>query len=256
MVGIAAGVPNPEVPSKHVRLGDVVVATWGVVDYDHVDERVGGRDLRGGFPRLSSWLSAAAKRLEAGELQDERPWERWLDISQHPELKSYLRPPADTDVLRAGDESGRVLEHPDPATSGHRPGLPKVHYGRIGTANRSLRNATVRDDVAAKYDLRAFEMEASGIGTGTYLAGLDCFVVRGISDYGDSRTEPTWRAYAALAAAAYVRALLAESPARTPRGGHPSSGPVVDDRKADDEVAPVAPNRSGRAGGSRSQSSS
>ncbi|MFC7761191.1 hypothetical protein ACFQY4_26510 [Catellatospora bangladeshensis] len=50
MVGIAAGVPAPARPSHHVRLGDIVVAEWGVVDYDHVDVRPDGVRLRGGFP--------------------------------------------------------------------------------------------------------------------------------------------------------------------------------------------------------------
>src|SRR5262249_18016056 len=50
MVGIAAGVPDLRVPERHVRLGDIVVATWGIVDYTHVvvrDDRVG---LRQPFP--------------------------------------------------------------------------------------------------------------------------------------------------------------------------------------------------------------
>src|SRR5437016_5160603 len=34
MVGIAAGVPSPDRPDQHVRLGDVVVASWGIIDYD------------------------------------------------------------------------------------------------------------------------------------------------------------------------------------------------------------------------------
>jgi nucleoside phosphorylase len=36
MCGIAGGVPAPGDYRRHVRLGDVVVATEGIVDYDHM----------------------------------------------------------------------------------------------------------------------------------------------------------------------------------------------------------------------------
>src|SRR2546421_386761 len=36
MVGVAGGVPSPKQPDRHVRLGDVVVAVDGIVDYGHV----------------------------------------------------------------------------------------------------------------------------------------------------------------------------------------------------------------------------
>jgi len=38
MCGIACGVPDPRQPERHVRLGDILVATWGIADYDHVVE--------------------------------------------------------------------------------------------------------------------------------------------------------------------------------------------------------------------------
>ena len=41
MVGIAGGVPNPENPDTHVRLGDIVVSDRkGVVQYDFDKEDV------------------------------------------------------------------------------------------------------------------------------------------------------------------------------------------------------------------------
>jgi nucleoside phosphorylase len=223
VTGTAAGVPRPDQPDKHVRLGDVVVGTWGVVDYDHVDQTPDGPRPRGGFPRLSRWLTRAAHDLEAAEQRGQRPWEQWLDTSVTSSLDRHERPSADTDVLYASDESGRTLLHPDPARSGHRPGWPKVHYGAVASANRSLRDARIRDEVASRHDVRAIEMEASGIGTAAHEAGVDWFVVRGISDYADSRTTRTWRPYAALAAAAYVRALLAAARAIEQRQSRPDA---------------------------------
>jgi nucleoside phosphorylase len=219
MSGIAAGVPRPGVPDKHVRLGDVVVATWGIVDFDHVDQRPEGVWLRNGMPQPSTLLGGTAKLLEAEERLGRRPWEAELKRIVDA-LPSYGRPDDTTDTLLARGEPPTVIPHPGRERSGHRAGQPKVHYGLIGSSDRSLRDAHVRDILADLYGLRALEMEGKGIGTASALAGVEWFVVRGISDYGDEFTTSTWRCYAAAAAAAYVRALLAETPSLDPRGGH------------------------------------
>ncbi|MEO3859629.1 CATRA conflict system CASPASE/TPR repeat-associated protein [Acrocarpospora sp. B8E8] len=220
MVGIAAGVPDPEHPDRHVRLGDIVVSTWGIVDYDHVIDRPGGAVLRQPFPRPSRLLAHRANWLTAEELQGRRPWEELLARAAETDLPEFARPDAATDQLFLADESADIVPHPDMGLSGHRPGWPKVHYGHIGSADRSLRNARVRADVAARYNLRALEMEGKGIGNSGFANGLEWLVIRGISDYGDNHTGGLWRKYASLAAASYTRALLAVCPPIAPRGGH------------------------------------
>ena len=41
MVGIAGGIPYPEKPSEHVRLGDIVVSDQrGVIQYDFDKETI------------------------------------------------------------------------------------------------------------------------------------------------------------------------------------------------------------------------
>jgi nucleoside phosphorylase len=87
-----------------------------------------------------------------------------------------------------------------------------VHYGRIGSADRSLRSGHVRDALADRYLLRAIEMEGRGVGNAAFASGRDWFVVRGASDHGDRHTTGLWRRYAAAVAAAYAAALLAECP--------------------------------------------
>lgn len=220
MVGTAAGIPNPHRPDQHVRLGDIVVASYGLVDYDHVQAIDGNMEQRRPFPLPSARLVHCADLLKADELRGHRCWEQWLDQSQHPDLVGYGRPPDTTDVLY--DSSGYRLRHPPRNVSGHRRGFPKVHYGLIGSADRSLRDAVMRDELAGKHRVLALEMEGSGIGNATFLNGREWFVVRGISDYGDRyRTEP-WRKYASLSAAAYTRALLSKylppqpTPGRSP----------------------------------------
>jgi nucleoside phosphorylase len=175
--------------------------------------------LRQPFPRPSRLLAQHAQWLAAQELSGTRPWEQWIVRGQSG-LPAFARPPDDTDVLYLTDDAEHPVPHPDPAESGHRPGWPKVHHGFIGSADRSLRNARIRDTLAAKYDLRAFEMEGKGVGDAAFANGLEWLVVRGVSDYGDSHTNTRWRKYASLVAAAYTRALLAECPPVGPRGGH------------------------------------
>src|SRR5262249_58621452 len=50
MVGIAAGVPDLRVPQRHVRRGDTVVATLGIVDYAHLGVRDGREEPRPTLP--------------------------------------------------------------------------------------------------------------------------------------------------------------------------------------------------------------
>ena len=211
MSGIAAGIPDPGRPERHVRLGDIVVAR-GIAEYDSILEHDDGPVSRRTFPPPSALLQRRARLLQAGEMTGERPWEDLL-AAQLRLFPAFGRPPECADALYSSDESGRRLPHPDSALSGHRPGQPKVHNGLIASGDRSLRSARKRDEIAARYDALALEMEGKGIGNTGSDQGVEWFTVRGISDYGDRHVTPAWRGYASMAAAAYVRALLAVTPA-------------------------------------------
>lgn len=219
MVGIAAGVPRPGTPDRHVRLGDVVVATWGVVDFDHVDQRPEGVYLRAGMPQPSTLLKGSAQILRAEEESGARPWETEIARIVHA-LPQYARPAENSDVLHGTGSPVEVITHPNRTLSGRRDGQPQIHHGLIGSSDRSLRDGRVRDSLAQLYQLSALEMEGKGIANASALNGVEWFVVRGISDYGDVFTDETWRRYAAAAAAAYTRALLGCTPSLDPRGGH------------------------------------
>ncbi|MDR7277783.1 5'-methylthioadenosine/S-adenosylhomocysteine nucleosidase family protein [Catenuloplanes atrovinosus] len=221
MVGVAAGVPAPTKPDRHVRLGDIVAATWGIEDYDHVVQTDDGARPRQPFPRPSPLLVSAAQYLAAMEIRGERPWLDLIDRALTA-LPAHARPDGTTDRIYAAD-SDRVIPHPPMSRSGHLPGRPKVHRGLIGSADRALRSAAFRDAVAAKTGMIAFEMEGKGLGSAGFANGLQWFVVRGISDYGDARTTLRWRGYASTAAAAYTRALLGHCAPLLPRGGRPQA---------------------------------
>lgn len=213
MVGIAAGIPDPARPERHVRAGDIVIAR-GIAEYDSVREHDGRPTPRRVFPPPSPLLARRARLLQAGEITGHRPWEDLL-ATQTRLLPAFARPPESADVLHSSHH-GRHLQHPDMTLSGHRPGQPKIHTGLIASGDRSLRCAAKRDQIAAAHHVLAIEMEGKGIGNAAYYEGAEWFTVRGISDYGDRHATRTWRSYASMAAAAYLHALLATTPPQTP----------------------------------------
>jgi nucleoside phosphorylase len=221
MVGIAAGVPNPGRPERHVRLGDIVVAK-GIAEYDSVRENHDGPASRRAFPPPSPLLRRRVRLLQAGELTGDRPWEDLL-AAQLRFFPRFRRPPESTDVLYSSGRADRQVPHPGMTLSGHRPGQPKVHSGLIASGDRSLRSARKRDQIAARHDVLAIEMEGKGIGNTGFYEGVEWLAVRGISDYGDRHVTPSWRNYASMAAAAYVRALLAVTPDAAGSRRHPAA---------------------------------
>ncbi|GAD99711.1 conserved hypothetical protein [Paecilomyces variotii No. 5] len=82
--------------------------------------------------------------------------------------------------------------------------LVQMHKGNIGTANIVMKNAEVRDKLAAQERLICFEMEATGV-----MQNVPCLPIRGISDYADGHKNDSWQPYAALTAAVCAKELLA-----------------------------------------------
>jgi nucleoside phosphorylase len=80
---------------------------------------------------------------------------------------------------------------------------PQVFYGTIGSGDLVMKNSGERDSRAAEDKIICFEMEAAGL-----MNAFPCLVIRGISDYADSRKNDQWQPYAAATAAAYAKELL------------------------------------------------
>lgn len=225
MARTAAGVPDPAQPERHVRLGDIVVAR-GIAQYDNVRENDDGRLPRQTLPPPSPLLQRRARLLQAGEMTGERPWEDLL-AAQMQRFPRFSRPPQSADVIYSSDGSDRQVQHPDMALSGHRPGQPKIHIDLIASGDRSLRSARKRDELAILYDVLAVEMEGKGLGNTGFYEGAEWFTVRGISDYGDRHVTRIWRSYASMAAAAYLRTLLAVTPpSAADQRGLPETGHI------------------------------
>ena len=222
MVGIGGGVPSA---NNDIRLGDVVVSKptgvlSGVVQYDH------GKTLASGvFQQIGTMnqppqvLLNAIARLHADEMLDSNRGivEVISDVlDMNVDMKALLSRPADEqdrlfnpaydhppceDTCINCDE--RQLIHRDPRTSDD----PQIHYGLIASGNQVMKHGKTRDRLAKEHGMLCFEMEAAGL-----MNQLPCLVIRGICDYSDSHKNKQWQGYAALAAAAYAKALLSVVP--------------------------------------------
>ena len=192
--GIAGGVPDagdPDAqdPGGDVRLGDILVATDGIVDYDHTWTVDGEELVRRHLQGLSADMLRAVQELRAAHPDPGAPLKQELDRVTDPR---FARPVA---------------------------GEPSVHFGAIGSAERLLRDAARRDQLARRYGIKGVEMEASGLAVGANLRGVPWFVVRGVADYCDNLKDDIWDDYASLTSAAFVAVLLRHC--RPLGAGHP-----------------------------------
>lgn len=186
MVGIAGGIPQ-----KGLRLGDVAISNEkGVIQYDNVKRSEGHIEIRDTSGKPSARMIGKTKALEAKRIRGERPWEKFIAHGEN--IENGIRPPHDTDA-----QADQSVERK----------FPKIHYGLIGSANTLLKDADFRDSLAAQ-GVIAVEMEGSGIADGTWDFGKGYLLIRGICDYADKNKNDVWQEYAAVAAAAYMRALI------------------------------------------------
>ena len=209
LVGVGSGVPDPGNPVEHVRLGDVVVSDrYGIVRYDPIDDR--GQVSPRYVPRPpSAWLLEAVRLFLADEVRRGRTWIRWISQGASV-LPRYVRPAEHTDQLYDSCNAIQLISHPPDRE--RVPGQPRVFLGTIASADRELRDPILRDQLRDQFHVKAIEQDGTGLADVTWVREAGYLVVRGVCDYGDSHKTDMWRSYAALAAAAYTRGLLASLP--------------------------------------------
>ncbi|OPB37505.1 hypothetical protein A0O28_0044170 [Trichoderma guizhouense] len=125
--------------------------------------------------------------------------------------KEYGRPDPGSDKLYSSDPVGadenlasKLIDRPERS---EKEDNPAIHYGLIASADGFMEDAQIRDILAEELDVLCFEMEAAGL-----MNSFPCLVIRGICDYSDRHWFKEWRGYAAMAAAAYAKALLEMMP--------------------------------------------
>ena len=228
MVGIGGGAPS----QKHdIRLGDIVVSAprdgkGGVFQYDF-GKTIQDQSFQttGFLNQPPAILRTAMNGLKAQyEIEGHQLLEAAIDniLEKKPRLlKKYKRPDPSNDRLYqseithpvndttscatvCGSDPSKLVLRPERSEDGD---SPEIHYGLIASANQLMKDATVRDRLAAKMDVLCFEMEAAGL-----MNHFPCLVIRGICDYSDSHKNKEWQGYAAMAAAAYAKDLLYRIP--------------------------------------------
>ncbi|WP_437781759.1 phosphorylase family protein [Sorangium sp. So ce1097] len=221
MVGIAGGVPHPERPAEHVRLGDVVVVDRrGVVQYDLDKETARGKTPRPSPRAPGAWLLEGVDALEVLAYERKAPWVKLIDRGRR--LVGARRPPEAEDVLHDPADPSKVRPHPaDPL---RRKGQPRVFQGPIGSGNTLLKNPRRRDQLRDELGIKAVEMEGSGLADAAWQHDVGYLVVRGICDYCDEHKGDAWQMVAAIVAAAYARAVLERM--RASRPGEERPGPA------------------------------
>ncbi|PSB01627.1 phosphorylase family protein [Merismopedia glauca] len=210
MVGIAGGIPHPEKPEDHVRLGDIVISNEkGVIQYDFDKETIAETIHRHPPRPPSASLLEGVRLLEADELEGKKPWLEFINQAILP--AGETRPSSETDILVSSTDPSLKIEHP--VDIRRIKDEPRVFTGSIASANKLLKNPLKRDELRDKFGVKAVEMEASGIADATWTHEVGYLVVRGICDYCDANKGDNWQAYAAAVAAAYTKALLRSMPA-------------------------------------------
>jgi nucleoside phosphorylase len=217
MVGIGGGAPTK---ANDIRLGDVVVSSpkdghGGVYHYDLGKEvQDSGFEQTGFLDQPPTVVRTAVSALEANHILKghhiNQNIEHALERNSRLRRKGYACPALESDRLYkvdivhsaseesceniCGTESHKlVARHPRHAEDDN----PAVHYGLIGSGNKVIKNASLRDKLAREKGILCFEMEAAGI-----MNRMPCLVVRGICDYCDSHKNKDWQGYAAMTAAA------------------------------------------------------
>jgi nucleoside phosphorylase len=227
MVGIGGGAPS----RKHdIRLGDVVVSAprdgkGGVFQYDF------GKTIQEQSFRTTGYLNqpptvmrTAVSGLKAQYESEGHQLEEAISsvLEKKPRLqKKYKRPDPRSDRLYqagvthplddegscsavCGENPSKLISRPERKADEDN---PTIHYGLIASANQLMKDATIRDRLAAEMDVLCFEMEAAGL-----MNQFPCLVIRGICDYSDSHKNKEWQGYAAMVAAAYTKDLLRQIP--------------------------------------------
>lgn len=224
MVGIGGGAPS----RKHdIRLGDIVVSAprnghGGVFQYDFgktiQDQSFQATGSLNQPPRvLRTAVNGLKARYESEGHQLEEAISSILEKKSRLRQK-YKRPDQTSDrlyrtgVVHPSDESScTVVCGDDSSNLRIRPNRteeednPAIHYGLIASANQLMKDAMIRDKLAAEKDVLCFEMEAAGL-----MNHFPCLVIRSICDYSDSHKHKEWQGYAAMVAAAYAKDLLCQ----------------------------------------------
>lgn len=219
--GIAAGIPTD------VRLGDIVVSTIPPSTNHGIDRGNKTPKSRNDFANMSLKPAVQATAAHDVLLQDamfgRASWTSAIDKAVEVLGDSWSRPSPETDHSPVGS-----------ADTARQAGVPKVHGGKIFSHTQYMQHAEKRDALGKILKALAIDQEAYWLAEYCDGQPVGYFIVRGISDYADNHHEQqafdAWRRYAAIAAAAYTRAVIQKS--------RPST--LINERNIESHVPPTS----------------
>ena len=198
--GIAGGVPSK------VYLGDVVISTKGVLQYDFGKNEKDKFILKEPGSLCSAYLIDAIKHFRADILEKGEKWRENIDRIDELTFEDFSRP-IDMEEEYYGEVDGEyVLRTRKSAINS------SIFFERIASGNVVQKNPEVRDSLNIEHGIIAIEMEAAGIKDATRLESKGYLVIRGICDYCDDTKNDSWHNYAAAIAAAYTFSLIESMP--------------------------------------------
>lgn len=233
LIGTGGGVPHYTDHSKHIRLGDVVVSSPPNIEgrnyiYLYCEKTKNSPEGNGGSPEkfnIKTWcppnleLQAISQQLwERGLVNPQiRPWERYIEAGLgylRDQKSDFSRPQGDPDKLFMSIGGKDVIEvnhpqTPEGAYDPRHPGMPRIHFGAIGSGRMLMRDDASRLAFANQHGLLAFDPEFDAVIESVFGNRKDNYVfIRGVSDYKDGTKKKEWQPNAALAAAAFMKAVI------------------------------------------------
>lgn len=155
---------------------------------------------------------------QGAEQPELRPWERYIEDGMRAladQESDFARPPDTSDRLYMSIGAKDLIEvaHPAPqqGAADHRlPGRPVVHFGSVASGLGSVvRDDSRRHALAEEHGIRAFDTGFDTVVESIFGNRKDHYAfIRGIADYKDGSKGREWQPYAALAAAAFMKAVV------------------------------------------------
>ncbi|TRY69155.1 hypothetical protein TCAL_02185 [Tigriopus californicus] len=228
LVGVGGAVPHYTDFDKHVRKGDVVIATpvssqdrsiykhSDVIFCKNGDIKFETKSWCPPDLGIQDLAQGLAKKFEANP--SEAPWLGYYrSAQQHLESEmggDWTRPSAETDKLYMSVGGGDVIEvgHPPPKGQVEDPrvyGEPLLHFGSVASGKKISLDDQLRQEFAARFGTLCFDTELDAVVESIYGNRKDQYVlIRGITDYKDGTREREWQNYSSLMAAAVLRAIV------------------------------------------------
>ena len=233
---VVSGVPSDIPPNTKPY-----IYLHGGRSHEHHHDQGNSSEVSSDSLSLKTWcppdleVEAIARAVYEAGLQEEsmRSWEYFIQegmesLTHHNHVQendtvgsNFTRPSDESDKLFMSIGCKDVIEvgHPlppedSPLFDARCRGYPVVHFGPIASGVSLVKDEVIRQDVAARFGIKAFDSEFDSVLESIFGNRKDKYcVIRGIADYKDGlRGRKEWIPYASLAAASFMKSIILNLP--------------------------------------------